>query len=167
MEMTHAHRLILSNQYQLLSHVDPDNAEHYARLKVIVERGYGLQIQEITKGFGRFSEEQCRDVLETMEMHHAMQESYKLLSSSEHHADLDPRRLQFLGYDFISEAQYVDYVRFLVNFEGLYPQFDAKEHQFNSQVPMKDKYQRMKTIWQHCPRQYHLCSNELQQIINA
>jgi len=32
---------------------------------------------------------------------------------------------------------------------------------------MWDKYQRMLSVWHACPRQYHLSSNEIQQIINA
>ena len=36
MEMTHAQRLILSNQYKMMTMLDPDNAERYSRLQTIV-----------------------------------------------------------------------------------------------------------------------------------
>lgn len=39
MEMTNAQRLILSNQYKVMSMLDPDNAERYRRLQTIIERG--------------------------------------------------------------------------------------------------------------------------------
>lgn len=39
MEMTHAQRLILSNQYKMMTMLDPDNAARYSRLQTIVERG--------------------------------------------------------------------------------------------------------------------------------
>ncbi len=45
MEMTNAQRLILSNQYYLMSKLTPENAEKYRRLQTIVERGYGLQMR--------------------------------------------------------------------------------------------------------------------------
>ncbi|MCV5388031.1 YfbU family protein, partial [Escherichia coli] len=51
--------------------------------------------------------------------------------------------------------------------EGLYPQFDKADHHFNSQMPMLDKYRRMLQTWRNCPRQYHLCENELAQIFSA
>ncbi len=44
MEMTNAQRLILSNQYFLMSQLDPNNANKYKRLQTIVERGYEIHV---------------------------------------------------------------------------------------------------------------------------
>ncbi|MGF1755790.1 YfbU family protein [Vibrio makurazakiensis] len=166
MEMTNAQRLILSNQYHLMSQMDPENSDKYQRLQTIVERGYELQMKELNKEFGCLSEAECREVIDIMEMYHAMQESNKMLADSERN-DVDQRRLQFLGFDIASEGQAVNYVRFLVDSESLYPQFDKADHHFNSQMPMLDKYRRMLTTWRNCPRQYHLCATELSQVFNA
>ncbi len=51
MEMSNAQRLILSNQYNLMSQLDPSNAAKYKRLQTIVERGYELQMRELNKVF--------------------------------------------------------------------------------------------------------------------
>ncbi|KLV09281.1 hypothetical protein ABT56_03580 [Photobacterium aquae] len=166
MEMTNAQRLILSNQYYLMSKLTPENAEKYRRLQTIVERGYGLQMRELAKDFGDLPEQDCRQVIDFMEMYHAMQESYKMLDADKQQ-QVDQRRLNFLGFDAATEAQLVHYVRFLTEDEGLYPQFDKTEHMFNSQVPMLDKYRRMLQTWRNCPRQYHLSVSEIQQIMNA
>jgi len=99
-------------------------------------------------------------------MYHAMQESNKMLEEAER-KDVDQRRLQFLGFDIATECQLVNYVRFLTDSEGLYPQFDKADHHFNAQMPMLEKYRRMLATWRNCPRQYHLCANELRQIFNA
>ncbi len=164
--MTDAQRLILSNQYHLMAKMDPDNAAKYLRHQIIIERGYELQIHELTKNFGCLTEKECREIIDFMEMYHAMQESYSLLIP-ECQAKVDARRLQFLGFDIASEAQQLNYVRFLTTNENLYPQFDKADHHFNSQMPMLGKYRRMLTTWRNCPRQYHLCSTELAQIFNA
>ncbi|MGD8111103.1 YfbU family protein [Vibrio sp. TRT 21S02] len=166
MEMTNAQRLILSNQYYLMSQMDPENAQKYQRLQTIVERGYELQMQELNKDFGCLVEQECREIIDIMEMYHAMQESNKMLSENEQQ-EVDQRRLQFLGFDIATEAQHVNYVRFLTESEGLYPQFSKEEHHFNSQMPMLEKYRRMLSTWRSCPRQYHLCPTELKQIFNA
>lgn len=166
MEMTNAQRLILSNQYYLMSQMDPENSAKYQRLQTIVERGYELQMRELNKEFGCLTEAECREIIDIMEMYHAMQESNKMLAEQER-AEVDQRRLQFLGFDIASEAQSVHYVRFLVDSEGLYPQFDKADHHFNSQMPMLEKYRRMLTTWRNCPRQYHLCATELSQIFSA
>ncbi|UPR34794.1 YfbU family protein [Vibrio cyclitrophicus] len=166
MEMTNAQRLILSNQYYLMSQMNPENSAKYQRLQTIVERGYELQMRELNKEFGCLTEAECREIIDIMEMYHAMQESNKMLAEQER-AEVDQRRLQFLGFDIASEAQAVHYVRFLVDSEGLYPQFDKADHHFNSQMPMLEKYRRMLTTWRNCPRQYHLCATELSQIFSA
>ncbi|MEZ8367860.1 YfbU family protein [Vibrio splendidus] len=166
MEMTNAQRLILSNQYYLMSQMDPENSAKYQRLQTVVERGYELQMRELNKEFGCLTEAECREVIDIMEMYHAMQESNKMLAEQER-AEVDQRRLQFLGFDIASEAQSVHYVRFLVDSEGLYPQFDKADHHFNSQMPMLEKYRRMLTAWRNCPRQYHLCATELSQIFSS
>lgn len=166
MEMTNAQRLILSNQYYLMSQMDPENSAKYQRLQTIVERGYELQMRELNKEFGCLTEAECREIIDIMEMYHAMQESNKMLGEDER-KEVDQRRLQFLGFDIASEAQIVHYVRFLTDSEGLYPQFDKADHHFNSQMPMLEKYRRMLTTWRNCPRQYHLCATELSQIFSA
>ncbi|WP_299687838.1 YfbU family protein [uncultured Vibrio sp.] len=166
MEMTNAQRLILSNQYYLMSRMTPENSAKYQRLQTIVERGYELQMRELNKEFGCLTEAECREIIDIMEMYHAMQESNKMLAEQER-TEVDQRRLQFLGFDIASEAQIVHYVRFLVDSEGLYPQFDKADHHFNSQIPMLEKYRRMLTTWRNCPRQYHLCATELSQIFSA
>ena len=137
MEMTHAQRLILSNQYKMMTMLDPDNAERYRRLQTIVERGFGLQMRELDREFGELKEETCRLIIDIMEMYHALHVSWTNLK----------------------DQPSID--------EGRYTHFDAGTHGFNAQTPMWEKYQRMLSVWHSCPRQYHLSSNEIQQIINA
>lgn len=164
MEMTHAQRLILSNQYKMMTMLDPDNAERYRRLQTIIERGYGLQMRELDREFGELKEETCRIVIDIMEMYHALHVSWTNLKDA---STIDERRVTFLGFDAATEARFLGYVRFMVNIEGRYTHFDAGTHGFNAQTPMCDKYQRMLNVWHSCPRQYHLSSNEINQIINA
>ncbi|WP_034916120.1 MULTISPECIES: YfbU family protein [Erwinia] len=164
MEMTNAQRLILSNQYKMMSMLDPDNAERYRRQQTIVERGYGLQMRELDREFGELPETVCRTIIDIMELHHALHVSWANLKSP---AGIDERRLNFLGFDAATEARYLGYVRFMVNVEGRYTHFDSGTHGFNAQTPMWEKYQRMLTLWHTCPRQYHLSANEIAQIINA
>ncbi|MGB9098403.1 YfbU family protein [Erwinia sp.] len=164
MEMTNAQRLILSNQYKMMSMLDPDNAERYRRQQTIIERGYGLQMRELDREFGELTEAVCRGIIDVMELHHALHVSWTNLKDP---TAIEERRLNFLGFDAATEARYLGYVRFMVNVEGRYTHFDSGTHGFNAQTPMWEKYQRMLTVWHTCPRQYHLSANEIAQIINA
>ncbi|MBE5252300.1 YfbU family protein [Mixta mediterraneensis] len=164
MEMTHAQRFILTNQYKIMAMLEPENAERFRRYQTIIERGYGLQMRELDKDFGELSEVTCRTLIDIMEMHHALQVSWSNLKEK---GQLEARRLAFLGFDAATEAPYFSYIRFMVNSEGRYTQFDSGTHGFNAQTPMWEKYQRMLALWQTCPRQYHLSANEIAQVINA
>ncbi|WP_067705718.1 MULTISPECIES: YfbU family protein [unclassified Erwinia] len=164
MEMTAPQRLILANQYKIMSMLDPDNAESYRRQQTIIERGYGLQMRELDREFGALSEAQCRTLIDIMEMHHALHVSWTNLKDP---SVIEARRLMFHGFDAATEAQLLGYVRFMVHVEGRYTHFDSSLHGFNAQTPMWEKYQRMLTVWHTCPRQYHLSANEIAQIINA
>jgi len=155
--MTNAQRLILSNQYKMMTMLDPDNAERYRRLQTIIER-------ELDHEFGELKEETCRTIIDTMEMYHALHVSWTNLKDTQ---GVDERRVTFLGFDAATEVRYLGYVRFMVNIEGRYTHFDAGTHGFNAQTPMWEKYQRMLKVWHACPRQYHLSANEIHQIINA
>lgn len=99
MEMSNAQRLILSNQYNLMSQLDPNNAAKYKRLQTIVERGYELQMRELNKDFGCLSEAECREIIDIMEMYHAMQESNNMLDAEER-SKVDQRRLTVLRFRY-------------------------------------------------------------------
>lgn len=164
MEMNNAQRLILSNQYKMMAMMDPENAERYRRQQTIIERGFGLQMRELDRDFGELPEDICRRVIDMMEMYHALRISFDNLKNA---ADIDARRIHFLGFDAATEARYLSYVRFLVNTEGRYTHFDSGSHGFNSQTTMWDKYVRMLGAWHGCPRQYHLSEVEINQVLNA
>lgn len=91
MEMTNAQRLILSNQYKMMTMLDPDNAERYRRLQTIVERGFGLQMRELDREFGELKEETCRLIIDIMEMYHALHVSTNLKDQP----SIDERRVTF------------------------------------------------------------------------
>ena len=76
MEMSSTQRLILVNQYKLMALLDPNNAAKYQRLETIVKGGFSLELRELDNEFSVISEEECRTVLDTLEMYKALQISY-------------------------------------------------------------------------------------------
>ncbi len=166
MEMTHTQRLILSNQYAIMALLDPLQKAKYTRLKHIIEQGYELQIQEIGQDFSHLPEALCLSVIQALEMHHALQESYAQLPEKEQKA-LPLQRLQFHGFDSKTEMPLLKYTRFLLDIEQRFPTFPRTDHQFDTQLSMLEKYKRMIALWENCPRQYHLSLTEIQQILEA
>ncbi|MDU8925072.1 YfbU family protein [Pasteurellaceae bacterium LIM206] len=166
MEMSITQRLILANQYKLMGLLDPTNAQKYQRLERIVKGGFALELKELDKEFSNISEEECRIVLDTLEMYNALQVSYNNLPDNDKSA-LNPHRLQFVGYCAVREKKYLDYLRFITSVEGKYQEFMHCEHGCDSQTPMWDKYIKMLDVWRACPHEYHLSMAEIQNILNA
>lgn len=117
MEMTNAQRLILSNQYKMMTMLDPANAERYRRLQTIIERGYGLQMRELDREFGELKEETCRTIIDIMEMYHALHVSWSNLRTSNPSMNVVSPSSALTA---ATEARYLGYVRFMVNVEGRY-----------------------------------------------
>ncbi|WP_040977345.1 YfbU family protein [Necropsobacter massiliensis] len=164
MQMTSTQRLILANQYKLMGLLEPNNVKKYQRLEAIVKGGFGLELQELDKEFSDISEQECRTVLATLEMYHALQVSYNNLGDQ---STITPHRLQFAGYCAQREKKYLNYLRFITGTEGKYQEFMHCEHGCDSQTPMWDKYIRMLEVWRACPHEYHLSMAEIQRILNA
>ncbi|NBI13608.1 YfbU family protein [[Haemophilus] felis] len=164
MEMTATQRLILANQYKLMALLDSENAKKYQRLETIVKGGFEKELKELDKEFADLSEAECENVLNTLEMYHALQVSYNNLEDK---SALTPHRLQFAGYCAVREKKYLNYLRFIVNVEGKYQDFMRCEHGCDAQVQMWEKYQRMLNVWKSCPHGYHLSMTEIQNILNA
>lgn len=164
MEMTSTQRLILANQYKLMGLLDPTNAQKYQRLEAIVKGGFGLELKELDKDFSDISETECRIVLDTLEMYHALQVSYNNLADK---SSLNAHRLQFAGYCAVREKKYLNYLRFVTSESSKYQEFMRCAHGCDSQTPMWDKYLKMLDVWRSCPHEYHLSMAEIQKIINA
>lgn len=166
MNMSPSERLILCNQYEILAKLNPEQAPAYLRAKTIVERGYGLQLQELGKSLGQLSRESCQEVIDTLEMHHAMAVSWENLASEEQ-SEFPQARLRFIGYSRSHEGELCDYVCFLLEVEKRFAEVDCPCEELSSDVAMRGKYQRMLTAWRACPRHYKLSVQELRKILNA
>ena len=166
MNMSHTERLILSNQYEILTKLNPEKAAYYQRCQTIIERGYCLQLLELEKEFGHLTEADCREVIDTLEMYHALKVSYENLPATEA-ADVAASRIDYIGYSRGHEKELADYVCFLLDTEGLFPELGKRCSSLNSELGMRDKYQRMLAVWRDCPRHYKLSIQEIRKILNA
>lgn len=166
MNMNHVQRMILSNQYEIMSKLNPENAAYYQRCKTIVERGYCLEMLELEKEFGHLTADVCQEVNDILEMHHALKVSYENLPVTDQ-AEIAPNRIEFIGYARAYEHELADYVSFLLDSEKRYPDLDKVGSSLNSEIAMQDKYLRMLGVWRDCPRQYKLSIQEIRNIISA
>ncbi|EOD56665.1 YfbU family protein [Aeromonas molluscorum] len=166
MNMSHTERLILSNQYEILAKLNPEQAAQYQRASTIIEKGYCLQILALEKDFGHLDLATCQEVLDTLELHHALAISWGNLDPA-NQGEIAASRLRFNGYSRSQEAALADYVCFLLEVDKRFPELDCPCDELSSDIAMREKYQRMLALWRQCPRQYKLSIQEIRNILAA
>jgi uncharacterized protein YfbU (UPF0304 family) len=65
--LTRVERTLLRNQYAILEKLDPENADRYARLRQIVERGYTIFYSDALVEEGELTPADCRYVMDVLE----------------------------------------------------------------------------------------------------
>jgi uncharacterized protein YfbU (UPF0304 family) len=165
MKLTRLERLILSNQYRMLEALYPDDADVYASKRKVVERGYELNYDWIAEDISSevLSEDECRFVLDTLEMFRALKDAYEQLPDK---SAVDSWTVQFDGFDGNNEAKYLSYARFHCESQNAYKEL-TKGDDFNSHMPVIDRYKRQLTAWKASGDKYRLTEGDVLRISKA
>ena len=119
MEVTRVERWILSNQYRILEHLDPDNAEKHAKAHTILTNGFELEYRKLIPEyiyddqFQPLSEDECRMVHRTVRMFAALGRAYQQLDD-EAKADIEEAAVTFSGFDANQETLHMAYLDFVL-----------------------------------------------------
>ena len=167
MELDKKERLILVNQLKILEKLYPDEASYYAQHRKALEEGYSLHYRWLIENIDdEMSNDDCREVLDILDMFRAITFANRELSDDE---KLQEREIRFEGFDGNNETKQMSYTRFFIADLGRYkelrdePEFDD----FNSHGRRLDKYQRMLSVWQSLPDKHDLTKDEIVQILTA
>jgi uncharacterized protein YfbU (UPF0304 family) len=165
-ELNKFERLLLMNQYRILSLLDQSNADHYDKLRDALENGYVTSYQDdlfagIRDGL---SVEQSAFVLEVMSMYDALQRSYDALDDRQ---GIEEERTKFPGFDSDFELAHVGYARFVVEREGRFSHLKPASADFISHTPMVDQYRRMTDVWKLAGNRYELTRDDITAILGA
>jgi len=166
MTLSKLERLMLHNQYKILEHLDPDNADHYVKMQEVLENGYELEYGPKTEHIRELgmSEEACTFVIKVMSMYDAIQRSYSTVGDQ---TGISEDATVFAGFDGNNEAEYLAYVRFLMERDDKFTYLKVGGDNLNSHSPTLEMYRRMKTEWEQLDEKYDLSSDELRRVVNA
>lgn len=139
--MTLTERLILANQYEILEHLDADQAKYYIHLKDALTSGYELEYGRLTSAFEDpgMTIDECREVSDILEMHRTLVFSHRELKDNA--AGIDPDDVQFGGFDGNEETRQFGYYRFIKD-ENKYGELTPPDGG-NSHHPTLGRYRRM------------------------
>jgi len=167
MELSKKERLMLINQYRILSILNPDGASSYnVRIKML-ENGYSLHYDEL---FGwlddGMSKEQCQEIIDILEMYRCLWHSYKKLRDKK---GISKKDVRFPGFDAKEEERELNYAEFVMYSLKRYKEFHQRKRLPNhdSYRAMLGQYRAMLSVWKSLGNKKLLTKDEIIQILNG
>jgi uncharacterized protein YfbU (UPF0304 family) len=156
MKISKKDRIILINQYRVLSLLNKDEADHYNELIEILENGYEIFYSMIDEWLcNDMPTEEGQFVLNILDLYRAIEDLKRSSQNEKLHGHVYSH---FAGFDGNNETKYMGFARFLINKQEKFSeqkQYFRKNDNLNSHLPMIDKYKRMleeansiTSIWQ-------------------
>jgi hypothetical protein len=149
MKLSKVERLILANQFQLLSVEENDyySKETCKNYSTILLEGYEFLYDDIFSGMDEIvSSEKCRFVLDVLNMYRTISNSY--LELSKKGTDLTERDIAFKGFDGNNETGEYSFLRFFIKDYNRFEDLEENEFmEFNSHWPSIEKYEKRLDIY--------------------
>jgi uncharacterized protein YfbU (UPF0304 family) len=167
MELSKKDRLILINQYKILSILNPDESERYANyirtLELGFELNYDIMAAWLTDGM---SEEECAEVVDILEMYRCLNHSFSKLRDK---SGINRRRLEFPGFDAEEEEKQLGYMEYLLYSMNKFKEFRkrGRNPDHDSRQPMLDRYRAMLRVWESYSNKKLLDKNEIIDILDG
>ncbi len=162
MKLTRFERLLLRNQHEILSHLDPDNADYHEKMRDIFEHGFELEFQsKLEHVYGEddaLDANECHFVIQTMSLYDALQSSVEALGDG---VEVDKEAVLFLGFDGNNEVQHMSYAEFLRERDGRFTHLRLGGEGMNSRKRMIPAYKRMLDAWRAYGESYEMSADQV------
>ena len=157
MKFTDTERLILANQYEILSELRSDKS--YQDLAENLKDGHEWIYNQHIFLSPIFSEEASDFVVDILSLYEALQTSYKNLTDK---GDLTEEKVRFPGFDGNNEGSYMRFFKALIK-NGQFSHIDART---NSHARTLDRYAKMLKKWKtlNLDNEYELSIDEINHI---
>lgn len=149
LKLTYAERVILSNQFQILAKLDPDNAADHKQSQEIIDSGYEALYG--TAAANVFEEsvpvEVCEEVHDILDM-------YRNFAFSCRDLGIEPEALgaDFDGFDANAGTGHYGYAHFRRRDQGLWSElkgYPDNSHSSSSLPTYRSMLQRYRTVGKH------------------
>ncbi|AVF44224.1 YfbU family protein [Acinetobacter nosocomialis] len=161
--LTDTERLILANQYELLSKLAESEyeTEYFLRVSKQLKDGHKWLYQQIFDSIGEnLDDESANFVVNVLSLHRALLNSYEQLKVKN---QLKKADVTFKGFDGNNEGELMYFAEALGDAGRFSEVIESGE--LNSHFPMTSKYQKMLTKWKELEQEYELSEDQILQII--
>jgi uncharacterized protein YfbU (UPF0304 family) len=167
MELSKKERLAFIYQLRILEALYPNEAANFANHRTALENGYALHYDWIIDHLSNeMSEEECREVLDILDMYRAITFGLKKLDEGD---TLQEHSLaKFSGFDGNNETEQMGYARYFIVDLDRYSELKQGEYNyFNSHTPMLDTYRKMLEQWRRVDNRFDLSREQIAAIFGA
>ena len=152
--LTIVERQILVNQLRILKQFESSNEvkKDYDNQIEALESGYELHYQDAFENISEdvLTADECREVLEVLEMFRGIMYSYKALERENNVKELKLSKIAFAGFAGNYETKQMFYVRYFINQLDRYGEIQETANfsdNFNSHRQMLSIYREMLRLW--------------------
>jgi uncharacterized protein len=158
-----AQRLILSNQYNILRTIEPNNSDYYKSLIKCLEDGYLQLFDPISVMSAPLDNSIYDDVFNILDMFRSMRIAFDRLADK---SGIDQNGLIFRGFDGNYESSYYGLTAYLFDVQNKYEDLHT-EWGCNSHFPMLPSYIPMLKVWISLPDRLKLSKQDILNITLA
>ncbi len=163
MDLTKTERLILINQYRMLSVICPDEKKDSDIAIDILANGYKHNYDSLVDFLSDdMPEEISKEVIDILQMFRSLNNSYHELNDK---SGIDKGNVIFQGFDGNEETEHYSYADFFINKYDRYSEFSKVA--INSHCNMLYMYRPMLKAWSKYERYQSLNKEQIIEIINA
>ena len=168
MKLSKLERLILINQYRILSELRPNESDKYNELIEILENGFTIFYSEIGNWINDdIPEEEGKLVLDILSLYRIIDD---YIRANPKHSFQDHSWIYFRGFDGNHETSYMGFAQFLIIEQHKFSEQESyleKNDNLNSHMPTLHKYQSMIEAWKDMGKKYKLTEDEIRKILDA
>ncbi|WP_321491030.1 YfbU family protein [uncultured Hyphomonas sp.] len=168
MKLTLPDRLKLANQYEILTHLDPERAAEYQAYVLVLKQGFDIQYAHLAQDFSDgLSDGDCAEVLRILDMFSILKAM--TLNSDEPLPDAWLAASLFKGFHENSEHEQHLFARYLIYDLDHYKSVRADVERFglSATFPMLPRYRQMLNIWQECHNPFNPTWDEFSRIVKS
>jgi uncharacterized protein len=161
-------RMVLANQYRILSHLDSDDKEYWERAAEMVSEGWpveNLPGVDVMQSYMRdaLTRQDQKFVLDALNVFELLQDASKRGAA--------PKRehtfVEFPGFDGNNEGKLLSYARHVRDNEGRFTYVKLGGRDLNSHWPTVEMYQRMIAEWERQGRPQRLTESQFDALLEA
>lgn len=157
MAFSEAEKLLLSNQYQILSILDPINKKDYELLLTCLDRGYDADFEQLAPDFEpTLSPDVRQEVRDILEM-------FRAIYPNQHSMPGTLPEAAFAGFDGNEEPEHYAYARFLLEERGLWS--ESKTNNYNTHTNVLGDYRKMLLEWNKSSDKLNLTKDDIKRVV--